>query len=146
MKIIQGQCKRHSRKVKNKDIERVKETASEMVDLCKIKLGKYPNAFAIAHCQIDHDDPLRFFVSIDGRLIINPKIKPVGDETEVDLEGCYSYAFRDRVKVRRFKKIFVDYNEMENNGTIKRKTKELDGLQARVFQHEIDHFNGKAIY
>lgn len=146
MKILPGQCKKTSRNVKEEDMEKVKSLAEGMIELCRQELGIYPYAYAIAHCQIDHDDPMRFFVGHHGRLIINPKIEPIYEDTSTELEGCYSYPYRPPKKVKRFKEVFVEYTEVEANGKTKKKKKKLDGMQSRVFQHEIDHFNGIHIY
>jgi len=55
-------------------------------------------------------------------------------------EGCLSLP-ETRVNVKRQESIFVRYldkNERE-------KETEMDGLTARVIQHEIDHLNGVLI-
>lgn len=112
-----------------------------MVKLCFEPLGKYPNALALAHCQIDHDKPLRFFVMANGEVIINPKILK-GADPVISVEGCYSYAFRDTKKIKRFNKLKVQYTNQKGKVV----EIEVEDRLAHVFQHEIDHMNGKAIY
>ncbi len=77
----------------------------------------------------------------DGKIqitpLINPKFKPLSDEKEDDWEGCLSIPGMQGL-VRRFKKINyhgydLDGNKIEN---------EVEGLHARVVQHEIDHLDG----
>jgi peptide deformylase len=121
--------------------------ASGFIDLCREPLGKYKFAHALAHCQVDHDDPLRFFVTHDGRVIINPKIVDRGEEHIVENEACYSYPHRTPKKIKRLKEITVDYQYMNTEGEVFWKRNQVfEGLMARVFQHELGHFNGNAIY
>jgi peptide deformylase len=71
-------------------------------------------------------------------VFINPKIVKYECEVEEDFEGCLSV--RDVYgKVPRNTKIRVDALD-ENGKAIRVKA---EGFLARVFQHEIDHTNGK---
>lgn len=67
----------------------------------------------------------------------NPRIVDFGEETDRLGEGCLSFPDLS-VKVERSKKIRVRYEDI--NGEVKSKT--LEGLAARVFQHELDHLDG----
>ena len=70
-------------------------------------------------------------------IAINPKIIQQSKEMEEDWEGCLSCP-TIRGKVPRHKKItVVYYDEFGEKQTVR-----LEGLQARLFQHEIDHLNG----
>lgn len=139
MKVLPEQCKKKSQPVVNfKDIIPI---AKQMILLCQRPLNRYPGALALAHCQVDHDFPLRFFVTSNGEIIINPEILYV-EKPYTHMEGCYSYSFRGEKKVKRFNTIKVKYfdeNEQEHTET-------YIGLKAAIFQHENDHFNGKSIY
>lgn len=150
MQILQKQCKKSSRKVTPEDAERVLKESVEMIKLCRQPLGQHAYAYALAHCQVDHADPLRFFVTLDSRVIINPKIKTHWGGAVTSLEGCMSYAFRPSRKVSRYKAVEVEFSELLQNEDGKtelvEKVEKLEELWARVFQHEIDHFNGRAIY
>ena len=69
--------------------------------------------------------------------LINPVFEPRGDEKEDDWEGCLSIPGMQGL-VRRYKNISysgydLDGNKIEN---------EVEGLHARVIQHEIDHLEG----
>ena len=69
--------------------------------------------------------------------LINPTFKPLADEKESDWEGCLSIPGMQGL-VNRYKKIYyygydLDGNKIEN---------EVEGLHARVVQHEIDHLDG----
>ncbi|MCK5027371.1 MAG: peptide deformylase [Candidatus Pacebacteria bacterium] len=147
MQILQGQCRKQSRKVLESDFERIKKLSGEMIDLCRTKLGRYPMAHAIAHCQVDHNDPLRFFVTYDGMVIINPKIVKRDSETITIIEACYSFANREGKNIKRYAKIYVDYQFMKKKGdVVQRRDQLFEDTKARVVQHELDHFQGKSIY
>jgi peptide deformylase len=69
---------------------------------------------------------------------INPKITKFEGKIEEDFEGCLSV--RDIYgKVPRYTKVRV--SALNKNGKEVRIT--MEGFLARVFQHEIDHTNGK---
>ena len=68
---------------------------------------------------------------------INPQIKTLSEKMSTYEEGCLSIPGMQGL-VRRFKKIKysgfdLDGKEIEN---------EVEGLHARVVQHEVDHLNG----
>jgi len=69
--------------------------------------------------------------------IINPEIVKTGNDEEIVEEGCLSLPGFS-VRVKRPVQISVTYTN-ENGKTVQ---KELDGLGARAFQHEVDHLNG----
>jgi len=70
---------------------------------------------------------------------INPKILKSGGH-EVMEEGCLSIP-RVLVDVKRAKTVLVEFTDMEN----RRIQVQLNGLVAKVFQHEYDHLQGKLI-
>ena len=70
-------------------------------------------------------------------VIVNPKITKRSKEIISDWEGCFSLP-DVRGLVPRHKSVEVHYYDAYG----KRRIKKLTGLQARVFQHEIDHLNG----
>ena len=70
-------------------------------------------------------------------ILINPVIEDYSDEEEEFEEGCLSLPeFRDIVV--RPEAIQVKYYDRD----MKEHVREVDGLLARVMQHEIDHLNG----
>lgn len=71
--------------------------------------------------------------------LANPRIVK-GSGWQIQEEGCLSVPGVG-IKVRRLKSIVVE--AMDEDG--KKLTIEAQGLLARVFQHEIDHLNGKLI-
>jgi peptide deformylase len=83
----------------------------------------------------------RFFVcTLDGedRLLVNPVVTPVGDDTEVDTEGCLSLG-SVRVPVERAAKVTLEAQDAGGAPV----ALELEGYPARVVQHEVDHLDGK---
>ena len=83
----------------------------------------------------------RFFMYDAGErlnVVINPEILERSAETEVGEEGCLSIPDIFE-KVPRALKIKVKYLNRQNHEEIR----ELEGYEARVFQHEFDHLNGR---
>jgi peptide deformylase len=72
------------------------------------------------------------------KVFINPEITKQEGELEEDFEGCLSVT-DIYGKVPRYNKIRV--RAMNEAGQIVRV--KAEGFLARVFQHEIDHINGK---
>ena len=70
-------------------------------------------------------------------VLINPLIEKMSDETDDDWEGCLSIPGMSGL-VRRSKKI--KYSGVDLNG--EKVFGEVEGLHARVLQHEFDHLNG----
>lgn len=71
---------------------------------------------------------------------INPKLIAYSDLNETEKEGCLSFPML-RIKVSRPINIKVEYYDVHGE-LIQR---ELGGLTARCFMHELDHLNGISI-
>ncbi len=85
----------------------------------------------------------RFFVFNDGesdRVLVNPVIAKASSKTELDEEGCLSLG-SIRVPVERPVEVTIDGKDAAGSPV----TIELDGLIARVVQHELDHLDGVLI-
>ena len=74
----------------------------------------------------------------DTRVYLNPEIVGESDTRTVYEEGCLSIP-DIRADVERAEMVLVRYTTLEGDVV----EEEADGLCARVFQHEIDHLNGK---
>ena len=71
------------------------------------------------------------------RVVANPELRPVGDETFPSYEGCLSV--RDlRGVVRRHAAIELAYLDRDGGRVVER----IRGLSAGTFQHELDHLDG----
>ncbi len=71
-------------------------------------------------------------------ILFNPSIIEYSDEKVIMEEGCLSLP-EQYADIERPKKIVLEYID-ENEKMIK---KEIDGYEARILQHEIDHLSGK---
>ena len=71
-------------------------------------------------------------------VMVNPEIEELSDDKATDFEGCLSLP-RLIVEVSRSRSATVKYHQV--NGLEARI--ELEGLPARILQHEIDHLDGK---
>ncbi len=83
--------------------------------------------------------PFRFFLwrNIAVSAIINPMLTGHSDETDVKVEGCFSFPGKLTGK-RRWVEIGVSYTDELNRPVIRT----LRGMPARMFQHELDHLDG----
>jgi len=70
-------------------------------------------------------------------IIYNPVLVNADDEQELGLEGCLSFP-GVLLQVSRPKTIMVRYQNNKGEFLLSR----LEGLEARCFQHELDHLNG----
>ena len=87
--------------------------------------------FIYRNPDIEEEEKIKVFV------LINPKIENISNETEDDWEGCLSIPGMSGL-VRRSKKI--KYSAIDLKG--EKVSGEVEGLHARVIQHEFDHLNG----
>ena len=76
----------------------------------------------------------------ENHAFLNPRILKQSREKEEDEEGCLSFPGLF-LKVKRAKSVGVLALTPEG----KEVTIEAEGLASRIFQHEIDHLNGKLI-
>jgi peptide deformylase len=82
----------------------------------------------------------RFLVcTLDGedRVLVNPEVTPIGTDTEVDDEGCLSLG-SVRVPVERANRVTVQARDAAGTPV----ALELEAMDARVVQHELDHLDG----
>lgn len=139
-----------SREVTEADLKRVLADSEKMWALCNIKRGIYPSAIALAHPQIDDKDPLRFFVTCNGDVVINPVITRHTNSTKKDIEGCLTFQMDMPIQKERWYKIEAEHLTIDISGDGLKMgpmvLAKLKGFEARFFQHEVDHLNGIYIY
>lgn len=148
-----------SRRVKEEDIERVIHEGKLMHEMCLVGRGEYNTAYAIAHPQINEEDPLRFFVTAEGQFYINPVITGKGDRKMYTAnEGCMSYPDEPMKDTLRYNKVTVKFRTIghkedkktgEDLGEYylsKEVTQEFEGQMSQIMQHECQHLNGSDIY
>ena len=95
-------------------------------------------SFRICVVEVLNNNRYKHLESIPLKILINPKIvidKESG--TFNSYEGCLSVP-DIRGKEKRYKKISLNY--FDNEG--KEIYEKIDGLEAIVYQHEIDHLDG----
>ena len=111
-------------------VERMKRLMAQAfgVGLAGTQVGVLRRLFVFQH---DEDDV---------RALLNPRIVDRSDETETDEEGCLSIQ-RVRVPVERSVAVTVEAQDPEGADV----RLELEGLTARIAQHEIDHLDGVLI-
>lgn len=103
-----------------------------------IQLMAENNGCGIAAPQVGVNKRL-FVAVLDGErceLFVNPVILEHSDETEIDTEGCLSVPGKCG-DVERYKTIKVRY--FNGRDVV---TKEYEGMNARIIQHEYDHLTG----
>lgn len=70
-------------------------------------------------------------------VLINPRITPLGGETQLGWEGCLSVPGQ-RAEVERWQRLSVRWRDPQG----KEQQREMSGFEARVVQHECDHLEG----
>ncbi|MHB0867000.1 MAG: peptide deformylase [Thermoleophilia bacterium] len=73
-------------------------------------------------------------------VLVNPEITWRSEETITEPEGCLSLASL-ATDVERAKAVKVEGKDLEGNHQVL----ELEGMHARILQHEIDHLQGMMI-
>lgn len=126
------------------------DTSRELVPFFIEAWHQNPNGVGIAAPQIGFG--ARMFIWDAGRdtrkgrfgspeIVINPTLEPpVHDEMVEEPEGCLSCPGKSAL-IARHPDITVEYTSEEGK-LVKRS---LSGWEARVFQHEMDHLDGKLI-
>jgi len=159
MKVVDPH-KNISRIVVDEDIEKVLQDADGMLPIANKPLGIHSGFYAIAHQQVEKDRPLRFFVinpmmpefrGWRSVVVINPVIMRHTNSLVYDKEGCASFCRMPSISVGRWHKCEVEFSALEFDQNRKpfigrRRTLNLSGRIARIFQHEVDHLDAKYIY
>ncbi len=81
-----------------------------------------------------------FRLDNEDHVLINPEITWRSEETVTEAEGCLSLA-NLACDVERAEKIRVEGEDLKGNHQVY----ELEGLKARILQHEIDHLHGTMV-
>ena len=134
----------------DKDYPNLKELIANMkatmynasgVGLAAPQIGKAIRLFIIDASPFAEDDDLdekeREVLKTFNRVFINPQIIKEEGEEWVFNEGCLSIP-DVRQDVSRQPKVTLEYQDEDFNTH----TEVLEGLAARVFQHEYDHIEG----
>jgi peptide deformylase len=75
---------------------------------------------------------------MEPTVMINPYFRALSDIQEKDWEGCLSIP-GIRALVPRYQEIMINYTDEQGDSL----ASTLAGFAARIFQHEVDHLDGK---
>jgi peptide deformylase len=109
------------------------------VGLAATQVGVLRRLFVFQRAAADGDDEDED-TEPETLAIVNPAIVERGDETEVDDEGCLSLQ-GVLVPVERVTRLRIEGADERGNPV----RHDLEALQARVVQHEVDHLDGTLI-
>jgi len=115
----------------------------ELARLTERMIGVMHDADGVGLAAIQVGILRRLFVFHDedeDRVVVNPVLTVRGNDTEVDEEGCLSLG-PIRMPVERAVEVTLDGFDATGAPV----HLELEGISARVVQHEIDHLDGKMI-
>jgi len=143
--VLKKMCKNITSDYENLDslIDNMWETmyAASGVGLAAPQIGISIRLFIVDASPFSEDKNLsleeREKLSKFKMVFINPELKAISDELNTFNEGCLSIP-EIREDVVRENEIIVDYYDQNFN----KKSLKLDGLRARVVQHEYDHIQG----
>lgn len=175
MKIAKAHYK-FAKRVKNyKEIKNMAREMISFLYSDQTKLeGNYDKVYVLSHTEVS-ETPYAFFVCkkelvksgmFRSQVIINPEIIHVSnvvDRQVVDpvsrglvmqkqdnkievKEGCLMFPFRDYKTITRYYKIGIKYQIPAWFGRLKTIEEQVEGQVAHIFQHHIDHMEGKNIY
>ena len=139
-----------SKRVMN--LQEIREDVDEMHKLILNMPGKQ-EGYAIHHSQVS-DKPFNFFVVhpkmqplFQGySLIVNPKILERSDPRGF-AEKCLSYPFRGQKNTKRYYRMRIQCEvEHDLGGMLRLTILDVESIVAYIFQHEIEHAQGKFIY
>ena len=86
------------------------------------------------------------WIDVNWNCYINPKYKPMTPFKNVSNEDCLSDQTHKIHPVKRHSEIKATWQTLDWDWYITSHSKVLKWLQARVFQHETDHWQGKVIF
>lgn len=120
--------------------KKIKTLCSDMIETME-----HANGVGLAAPQIGK--ALRILIAKnldtgDNTIMINPVIRSHGEAVLYRDEGCLSLPYKAQyLNIPRYHEIEVEYYSIEN----KKVCESLEGMNARIVQHEIDHLNGRLL-
>ncbi len=128
-------------RVKTKSVKKITpellKVTAQMIKLTKTFVD--PEGVGLASTQIGEIEQFFVFKSLDDfKAIFNPKIISYGKKLKKFFEGCLSIPdYYGEIK----RPTIVEVSYLDKNGKVVRQ--KLKGVEAWIFQHEIDHLSGK---
>ena len=136
-----------SRVVTPDDMDTVRRDAEILFDLCVNGAGKLFGFEAACHAYMEGVAPLRFFVTKDKEIIINPVLIRALKTTDMYKEVCGMFPLKGYGLGERARKIEVTYQTVKLNGELGEPVTEgFKHEEAIIFQHMIDHMEGKSLW
>jgi len=119
-------------------VEKPQSLSIKMLREKMVKLMKREKGIGLAATQVGKSEAL-FIMYKGGRIItcINPSISWQSDDVVEMKEGCVSFP-NMFIKIWRPSKIIAEYTDIRG----KRITEKMEGMEARCYQHELDHLSG----
>lgn len=119
-------------------VEKPQSLSIKMLRDKMIKLMKREDGIGLAATQVGKSEAI-FIMYKGGRIItcINPSISWQSDDVVEMKEGCVSFP-NMFIKLWRPSKIIAEYTDIRG----KRITEKMEGMEARCYQHELDHLSG----
>lgn len=127
--------------------EPVKEITPEIRKLCEDMLETMYAAPGVGLAAPQVGENLRLLVMDAGaggetknpRVLINPRLEPLGETIISELEGCLSVPLGFRANVPRAEKARIVATDHEGRPI----DEILEGFEAIIAQHEYDHLDGR---
>jgi peptide deformylase len=139
MSIIEepNECLREKSKIIHYITSDIKAFAEEMKKIVKEKEG-----LGLAAPQLGRNIRLMVGYFFSGTLtaLVNPRIVRREHQRVIFREGCLSCPGKE-VDISRPEVIMIVAENLEGDKIVKK----LSGVTARIFQHELDHLDGKLI-
>ena len=137
------EIQKYPKPVLRKRCEELKEITEETLKLAEEMKKKMitTEGIGLAGNQIGVEKRIIVVQTEKGpEVFFNPRILKISKENEFSDEGCLSLP-NMYLKIRRAKEVLVEAQDIDK----KIVQIEARDLPARIFQHEIDHINGKLI-
>lgn len=121
------------------NLMKAKQVVDDLHDTIDAFKERYGYGRAIAAPQIDEPYRIIFFMKYEDKIVpfINPVMKNIGEEMYSLWDDCMSFPGLE-VYVKRYKKVKVEYKDLEWNDQVMIFENDLSEL----FQHEYDHLDG----
>ncbi|MEK7356883.1 MAG: peptide deformylase, partial [Bdellovibrionota bacterium] len=123
--------------------EHLQTTISKMIEIMDERSGigiaapQVGLSKRIIVAQIEVPEANSFQERRDLVVMVNPSVRPLGDEKTYGLEGCLSIGGQCGI-VPRDRRVRVDYEDLQGDA----QSLVFSGGSARVIQHEVDHLDG----
>jgi peptide deformylase len=124
--------------VKTKKVENPKSFSIKMLKDKMVKLMDKEEGIGLSSTQIGRDEAM-FVMYTDKGIItcINPTILWESSEKIIMKEGCLSFP-KTYIALERPKTIIAQYTNLKGEIV----TQKMSGMDARCYQHELDHLHG----